>query len=65
MNKTLLRKMKFGLLTLSAAGLLAACNTTKEYDENPDMGPPSVDDPVEEPAPVDPEMEEAPVEETP
>lgn len=47
MNKTLMHKLKLGILGLFSVGLLAACNTTDEFEKNPDMGPPSA---TEEPA---------------
>ena len=50
MSKTLMQKLKIGTLGLLSIGLLAACNTTDEYEENPDMGPPSA---TEEPADED------------
>lgn len=48
MSKTFWKKVKIGFLTLSTMGLLAACNTTDEFEENPDMGPPSTEEPAEE-----------------
>lgn len=50
MSKTLMKKLKIGTLGLLSIGLLAACNTTDEYEKNPDMGPPSA---TEEPADED------------
>lgn len=48
MSKTLLQKLKLGTLGLLSVGLLAACNTTDEYENNPDMGPPAAnEEPVE------------------
>ena len=55
MSKTLMQKLKIGTLGLLSVGLLAACNTTEEYEENPEMGPPSA---TEEPA--DEEVEDLP-----
>ena len=46
----LLQKLKIGTLGLLSVGLLAACNTTEEYEQDPDMGPPSA---TEEPADED------------
>lgn len=63
MNKTLLRKFKIGLLSLSTLGLLAACNTTDDFEENPDMGPPPAEEPVEEEAPAGGNPAEEPAEE--
>lgn len=48
MNQKVRKKFRLSMLTLLTVGLLAACNTTDEYEENPDMGPPSVEEPVEE-----------------
>lgn len=41
MKNTRWKKFKIGLLSLSTLGLLAACNTTDEYEEDPEMGPPT------------------------
>lgn len=53
-----MQKLKIGTLALLSIGLLAACNTTDEYEQNPDMGPPSAN---EEPA--DEGIEEVPADE--
>lgn len=58
MSKTIMQKLKIGTLALLSIGLLAACNTTDEYEQNPDMGPPSAN---EEPA--DEGIEEVPADE--
>lgn len=52
MEKTRFTKFKMGLLTLSTLGLLAACNTTDDFEENPEMGPPPAEEPVDEEAPA-------------
>jgi hypothetical protein len=57
MNKTLLKKIQLGILSLSAVGLLAACGGGGGTEE-----PPATDPSMEEPAPEDPagEMPEEP-----
>lgn len=59
MSKTLMHKLKIGTLGLLSVGLLAACNTTDEYEQNPDVGPPT-DEPAEENVedPVNEDVEE-------
>ena len=63
MSKTLMQKLKIGTLGLLSVGLLAACNTTEEYEENPEMGPPSAtaepaDEEVEDLPPAGDDIEE-------
>lgn len=55
MNKERMQKLKIGALGLLSVGLLAACNTTEEYEQNPDMGPPAANE-----EPLDGEVEELP-----
>lgn len=55
MSKTLTKKLKIGLLGLLSVGVLAACNTTDDYEENPEMGPET-----EEPVDGEVELEEDP-----
>lgn len=43
MKKTIIQKIKLGILSLSALGLLAACNTTDDYEQNPEQ-PPAVEE---------------------
>ena len=55
MSKTLTKKLKIGLLGLLSVGVLAACNTTDDYEEDPEMGPET-----EEPVDGEVELEEDP-----
>lgn len=54
MNKTLLKKMQVGVLSLMTIGLLAACGgggeDTEDLMEDPATEQPAPEDPVEDPA---------------
>lgn len=47
MNKELLKKLKLGLVSLSAVGLLAACGT-EDMEEPPVDEDPAIEEPVED-----------------
>lgn len=47
MNEKIMHKFKLALLSVTALGLLAACNTTEDYEENPDQ-PPAVEEPADD-----------------
>lgn len=54
MNKTLLKKMQVGVLSLMTIGLLAACDgggeDTEDLMEDPATEQPAPEDPIEDPA---------------
>lgn len=47
MNKKRMDKIKLTLLSVLTLGLLAACNTTDDYEENPEQ-PPAVEEPADD-----------------